>query len=99
MAGPSIIQHSQASAQLQPVLQQPVCVSSSKRSPCGCDVLLQWQAQPLGPPSGRHPTVGAKSMPDFLVSQAGGEAPRCQVGQGLLTASPMPSAMHTHTCI
>ena len=27
MAGPSIIQHSQASAQLQPVLQQPVCVS------------------------------------------------------------------------
>jgi hypothetical protein len=42
----------------------------------GIDV--EWQAQPLGPPGGRHPTVGAKSMPAFLVSQAGGEAPRCQ---------------------
>jgi hypothetical protein len=88
-----------APVQLPPVLQQPVVlrVLSTKWSSCGCDVLLQWQAQPLGPPAGRHPTVGAKSMPGFLVSQAGGEAPRCQVGQGL-TAMRTHGAAHIHTC-
>jgi hypothetical protein len=57
--------------------------------------LLQWQAQPLGLPSGRHPTVGAKSMPEFLVSEAGGKAPHCQVGGVILLVTYSRTDSHS----
>ena len=36
-------------------------------------LLTQWQAQPLGAAKGRPPTVGAKSLPNFLIGHSGAQ--------------------------
>lgn len=62
------------------------CTQSAKQLQDVLSLLSQWQAQPLGPAKGRHPTVGAKSMPDFLVAQTGGKAGKAARNQVLFSA-------------